>query len=499
VSTVASGRFRLLLVGDPVVHPGGGGEQRFIRAGVTGATSSIAKAIALGCTLAIAPITFRYLGAERFGLWMTITSLLLFVTFTDLGVGCGLTTAISGALGRQNYSETRQNISCAFWMLTGLACLLALLFFFIFPYIPWVSVYGVRSPLAIEEAGPATAVLLLCTAANMPLGTVARVQMGYQRAFVTDFWTAAGSVLGLFGVLVTVHLGGGLAWLVLSFAGSGVLVAALNCIFEFGIRRPELRPTFSLFSIRDSVQLGSIGFLFLIQQICGLVYYVSDNLVIARLLGPIEVGRFSMVQKLFSAGLVAPLFLNPLWPAFGEAIARGDYDWARKALARVRGTSVALGGVCGFGILVVSKPILNHWMGQQAHSLGTIRIAFAFWVVLASYVAGMNSALNHPGLMVKHLWLFGAAAFAALFLKFRLAPAYGISGVVWSTIIAFGTIYVLPAGLLAESSFRRGSTREKKNSGMSGVKISVSAGPEELLTSKEIYPALGNETPTTLV
>ena len=305
---------------------------------------------------------------------------------------------------------------------------------------------------AVREAGPATAVLLVCTALNMPLGTVARVQMGYQQAFITDMWKATGSVLGLTGVLVSIHFGAGLPWLVLSFAGSGVLVMGINCIVEFGFRRPELRPMLSLFSASTSVRLGSIGFLFFIQQVCGLVYYVADNIVIARLLGPVEVGRFSMVQKLFSAGLVAPLFLNPLWPAFGEAISRGDFCWARKALRRVQVSSLAIGGVFGLGLLAVSGPLLNRWMGKQAHSLGAVCVAFALWVV-SGYVAGMNSALNHPGMMVRHLWLFGASAFAALFLKIQLAPRYGIAGVVWATLIAYGVIYFIPVALLAETSF----------------------------------------------
>ena len=134
-------RVRSLLAGDPVAQAGNG-DHRFVRAGFTGITSSLAKAVLLICTVAIAPITFRYLGAERFGLWMTITSLLLFVTFTDLGLGSGLTTSISEALGKQDSAEIQKTVSCAFWMLTGLACLLTSVYFLIFSHIPWAALYG---------------------------------------------------------------------------------------------------------------------------------------------------------------------------------------------------------------------------------------------------------------------------------------------------------------------------------------------------------------------
>lgn len=472
---VSSIRIRSLLAGDPAAHSGNG-EHRFVRAGFTGITSSLAKAVALLCTLAIAPITFRYLGAERFGLWMTITSLSLFVTFTDLGVGSGLTTTISEALGKRNSAELQRSVACAFWMLTAISCLLTSALFLIVPHVSWPALYGVGSAEAVREAGPATAALLVCTALNMPLGTVMRVQMGYQQAFITDMWTAAGSVLGLVGVLMSVHMGAGLPWLVLSLAGAGVIMTGINFIAEFGIRRPELRPTLRLFSVHNSVRLGRIGFLFLIQQVCGLVFYVSDNLVIARMLGPAEVGHFAMVQRLFSAGLVAGLFLCPLWPAFGEAISRGDLVWIRKALRRVQISSLAIGGTFGLGLLLISGPVLRHWMGQQTRSLGTVCIAFAVWVVLWSYITGMNSALNHPGMMVRHLWLFGVSAFVALFLKIYFVRHFGISGVVWATLIAYGVIYVIPVAVLAERSLKQASQKEDNGllaqvavSGVSGV------------------------------
>ena len=47
-----------------------------VGAAVTGITSGISRAVRIGVTLIIIPLTLHYLGNERFGLWMTISSVL---------------------------------------------------------------------------------------------------------------------------------------------------------------------------------------------------------------------------------------------------------------------------------------------------------------------------------------------------------------------------------------------------------------------------------------
>jgi hypothetical protein len=61
----------------------------------------------------------------------------------------------------------------------------------------------------------------------------------------------------------------------------------------------------------------------------------------------------------------------------------------------------------------------------------------------------MNAILNQPGVMRRHLVLFGSAALASLALKIAFARHGSLAGVVWGTVIGYGVIYVVPAALLA--------------------------------------------------
>ena len=422
---------------------------RYRRAALTGVTSILAKVIVLITTIVSVPLTFRYLGLERYGLWMTITSFVLFLGFADLGVGNGLVAGIAEAYGKDDVALARRQVSCAFFLLLFLGISICILFSCAYPFLPWATLYGTRTALASHEAGPATAVLIVCTALSMPLGTVLRVQLGYQRGYLGDLWNAAGNALALAGIILATHLGGSLPVLVLSVAGAPVVATTVNWLVEFFRVQPWLRPRLALFDTRTALGIASVGGLFFVQQCFGLIYYVSDNIVIARTMGAAAVAQYAVLQRVFSIGLLAQYFMVPLWPAIGEALGRKDFAWARRVIRRAMILSLGLGAFCGLVLLLASRALMRRWSGIDLGPIDSLRIGFAVWVVLVGYVASMNAILNQPGVMRRHLVLFGGAALVSLALKIVFARHGSVAGVIWATVIGYGVVYVIPAARLA--------------------------------------------------
>lgn len=380
---------------------------------------------------------------------MTVTSFVLFLGFADFGVGNGLAAAISEAHGRDDERLAQRQISCGFFLLCFLATAVLIVLAAIYPLISWGRIYGVSTPLAGHEAGPATAILILCTALSMPLGTVLRVQLGYQQGYIGDLWNAAGNALALVGIIFVTRVNGGLPALVLAVAGSPVLATTVNWGVQFFRVRPWLRPRFALFERTAAFKLAAVGSLFFVQQCFGLLYYVSDNIVIARTMGSAQVAQFAVMQRIFSMGLIAQYFMVPLWPAIGEAIARQDRAWAHRIIRRAVAMSLALGSFCAVCLLFASRSLMKRWSGVDVGGIDLFRVGFAFWVVLVGYIAAMNAILNQPAVMVRHLKLFGMGALVSLALKIAFARHGSLSGVVWGTVLGYGIVYVVPATRLA--------------------------------------------------
>lgn len=422
---------------------------RYRRATINGITSLLAKLIVLVTTIVSVPLTYHYLGTERYGLWMTITSFVLFLGFADFGVGNGLTASIAAADGRDDRLQAHREVSCGFFLLIIIAGILTIGVAICYPIIPWAHLYGAKTALAGKEAGPATVVLILCTAFSMPIGTVLRIQLGYQEGYIGDLWNAGGNVLALVGIIVATRLHGSLPILVCAVAGAPLFATTINCLTQFFYVRPWLRPHISLFDSKTTLHLASTGGLFFMQQCFGLIYYVSDYIVISRVMGAAHVANYAVLQKIFSIGLIAQYFMVPLWPAIGEAIARRDFIWAKKIVQRAIIFSIVLGTICSMILLLLSRSLMKQWSGIDLGVIDLTRVGFAIWVVLVGYVAAMNAILNQPAVMHRHLVFFGSASIASLLLKIEFARHGSLAGVIWATIIGFGVIYITPATRLA--------------------------------------------------
>src|SRR5882757_7059705 len=163
------------------------GAERNRRAVLTGSAATLARAVQVGTSLITVPLTLKYLGNERFGLWMTISSVLAMAAFADFGVGNGVLNAVAKAFGRDDMEGVREAISSGFAVLNSIAILLLLSFFAIYRFIPWADFFRVVSPQAKSEAGPALAVFAVCFALNISMDVVQRVQLGLQQGYRYGF------------------------------------------------------------------------------------------------------------------------------------------------------------------------------------------------------------------------------------------------------------------------------------------------------------------------
>ncbi len=423
------------------------GGRRVRRVTATAAASATAAVVQLGVGLIVVPLSLGYLGNARYGLWMTVTSLTAMLAFADFGMGNGLLNAIASADGHDDDRAAAEATSSAVILLTGLAAVLALLFWLSYPFVAWERVLNASGALA-DDARRVVAVTIMCAIASLPLATSQRVQMGYQEGFLNSAWRAAGSVLGLLAVVIAIARHASLPWLVLSLAGAPVVALAANAGVLFGYRRPALRPRWRSVSSRTMAHLLGVGVLFFAIQLAGAVGYELPVLVIARLRGPAEVTGFSVPLRLF---MVMPalmgFFLTPLWPAYREALARGDVPWVKRAVAFSLGVSVALNAAWGLALIFFGSTILRWWVGPGVAAPLGLRIGLALWGAFTGLGGPFAMFLNGAGALrfqAACAWLMATASVA---LAWILIPHFGVTGAAFAMVSAQAVFVLAPAGV----------------------------------------------------
>jgi O-antigen/teichoic acid export membrane protein len=436
-------------------------QERRRRVILSAIASAIAKVLSVATVLITVPLTLSYLGTERYGMWMTISSLIAMLSFADLGMGNGLLNAVAHAHGRGEVRAIRSYISSGFAILSVVACSVLIGFAVAYPWVRWAKIFNAHGALAQSEAGPALATFVALFAINIPLGVVGRVQVGLQQSFRASLWQCAGSLIGLASMLAVIQLHAGLPWLVAAAFGAPALAAAFNTVLYLGRSRVDLRPRYSDVSRETVKHVARTGVLFLILQLVAAVAYASDNLVIAQLLGASAVTDYAIPEKLFSLiAMALAMMLVPLWPAYGEALARGDMLWVRRAFGRSLLVALSVASILSLGLVIAAPTLLSYWVGRPVDPPLLLLIGLALWKVIEAGGNAVAMLLNGANVVRPQIIIAVMTGIGAFILKIVLVGHIGISGAVWATIIAFCLIGIVPLGMWAvPAALRVGASR----------------------------------------
>lgn len=319
----------------------------------SGGASSVAQVVSILAGLVSLPLTVGYLGAERYGLWIAISAWLQLFAFSDLGVCNALVNLLSEANGRRDVQAARRHFSTAFFLLWGISAILICAFVVISPHVPWGHVFNLKRASGADEARNTVLVLATFFFIEIPLGTINRVYASYQQGYISSIWQIAGSITSLISIIVVAHFKLGLPYLALSIAGSRSSLQVLNLSYLFFYEKPWLRPSFGLINRASARRLFGTGILYSMANIGFLLEVQAPYIVGPHAIGLAALGSFGVAHRMYSTAVTLPLmFLGPLWPAYGEAFARGDIRWVRETLARSR-------RIClGCGIPIVGSIIL---------------------------------------------------------------------------------------------------------------------------------------------
>jgi O-antigen/teichoic acid export membrane protein len=412
-------------------------------------------------TLATVPLALNYLGPERYGLLMTVVSLNAMLMFADLGLGTGLINAVSEAHGKDDRALAREYVSSGFFMLTAIAAVAVVALVILYTFIEWARVFNVDEAALGQESAQAVAVLIACFALSLPLGIIQRIRMGYQDGFLSNLWLGAGNLFGLVALLGVIAAQVGLPWLVAAMMSGPIVGSFLSGLSLFALEKRWLWPRWRFVSARASRHLLHLGFFFLLIQLTYVVAYTSDNLIAARVLGVEAVAAYNVTLQLYNLIPMSVLiFLLPLWPAYREALARGDHPWIRRTLLRSLVGATLVSAALALILVVASKPLIRVWVSGQVEPSDGLLAGFGVWAVVWS--AGNALAMFCNGMSwIRFQAVLGLlVAPLSLVLKIWLAHVGGVAGIVWATVIAFtavvgpGYLFFLPR-YLASALVRR--------------------------------------------
>ena len=89
------------------------------------------------------------------------------------------------------------------------------------------------------------------------------------------------------------------------------------------------------------------------------------------------------------------------------------------------------------------------WVGPEFVPSWSLLTGFYVFILFANYGGVMSTFLNSGALIKKQLLIIGLASLSSIFLKIVLSLNFGVSGVIWATVIGYSIFYIIPSYQLA--------------------------------------------------
>lgn len=414
------------------------------------------KSVSILVSFLSVPLTIRYLGPEQYGAWVTIGSLLAWLSITDFGLGNGLTNAVTTAVGEDRPDRARMHLSNGIFLLTVIAGVTGLVMVAAWPFINWAALLGIKSQAAQAEIGPAMAVALGIFLLQFPLGVAAKVYVAYQEGRIGNYWGTAGNILSLVALLIVTHTQGGLIWLVIALSGTSLLVNLASNLWLFTQHRPILSPRLSHVEFGAMRSLGKVGGKFFLIQIMALVVFQTDNLVVGHYLGSARVPEYSLTYALFNyTALPQTALFSYLWAAYTEAIARKDIAWVNRTFRLNLAFGMAFTAVAVLAIAFIARPFIGWWAGPTVVPSSALIVWMAAWSVINAFTNPIACLLASAAHLRAQIIYSAFSTVSNIVLSVYLVQRWGVEGVIAATVISYALFVCGPVYIDAERLLRR--------------------------------------------
>jgi O-antigen/teichoic acid export membrane protein len=418
---------------------------RILRAATSGL---VAKAAFFLSALLVSRIAIPRLGPERFGVLMTVLSLVAFLMIADLGVGSSLVTGLSRAFGARDHARVRQlqinglAIVCAMAFVIGVASV-GLLYIDI-----GTLVFPASGPVIQREATISFATFGLLFALSLPTTLVSKIQLGLQLGHVANKWQAAAAIMNLAGGAFAALRFDSVPLVIIGMMVGTLSCGAANALFLFLSEGNETQPTAADFDFRVLKELLRDSLFYLVLQVIFTVTYASDTLIVAHSLGAEQASIFALSERIFSVVAVAVAVVSgPLWAAYGDAIGAADERWASATL-RLSTIRIGVGSVfISLVILCVLQPIIRLLSTGYLEVPFSLAIAMTCWRVVEAVGASISVYLFAHQAVKLALVMGVATALTSLAAKLLLLKHVGVTLMPIATTACYVVCCLVPSVL----------------------------------------------------
>ena len=413
--------------------------------------SFIIKGISILTSFLLVPLTLGYVTAEIYGVWLTISSILHWMTYMDVGFTLGLKNRLAEALAKNDYNRGKGLVSTTYFMMVVIFVPFSILLIVASPFINWCNILNVSQEYA-DTITITIQILSLFLSLQMIVNVFVAVVAAHQKTALSQLFQVIGQVCSLIIIAsMSKFVEPSLVNLTFAYSLMPIVIVALASLYFFKGSMKRISPNYRFVDKRYIRDLWNLGVKFFIIQVQMIVLYQSTNLLISHIDGPEAVTQYNVAYKLLNIiSMVYMIILGPLWPAFTDAYTKGDYNWMKDIYRKMSYVFIAL---CGIILIVtLSSPIIySFWVGDKVFVPFILTVLVALYTALHSWDSLQVMLINGIGAVKIQTYIVLMGIVLHIPLSLFLGRYIGMLGVIVSMSLInliYSTVFTIQINMI---------------------------------------------------
>ncbi|MCK5280858.1 MAG: oligosaccharide flippase family protein, partial [Cyclobacteriaceae bacterium] len=391
------------------------------------------------------PLSLEYLGVVKFGIFLTLISMVDWFLDLDVGIGHGLRNKFGESIAQGNDKKALSYVSTAYFTLGAIIVVVTIIFLFANLFIPWAKWLN-ASPDLSTEIKILVGIIIIAFAIRFISGNIYELFYALQKMAYVELFRliTKASFLILIIVLILVSKDS-----LLLFGGANSLTFALVPlivgIYFFRTKIKQYSPSFKFVRLEYFKALFSLGIKFFLIRVSMIIIHQTNNFLIAGFVSLDGVPQYAAAYKYLSIFLMLFVILtNQLWSSNVEAYNQGDINWMKKSMWMV--LKIWIGTVLIATVMVVASPIVyKYWLQDNLEIPILISVFVAISICTTTWVNMFNLVLNGTGKikLQMYAWIFAAGINIPASIYFVKVLNFGVVGIVLGTIVSLIPVAIL--------------------------------------------------------
>ncbi len=409
------------------------------------------KCISILISFQVVPLTIDFVNPTQYGVWLTLSSLMSWFFFFDIGLTNGFRNRFAEAKALGDITKARILVSTTYASLFILFIVMMCVILPINHFLNWSEILNLETDESIE-LGKVFILLVTFFGLNIVFQVFSTLLTADQRPAFSSLIQVSGQLAAFIALYILTHTlrHGTLTQLAMIFSGVPVAVLLIYSFILFSTRYRQYRPSFHLIRFSYVRIILGIGSKFFVITTSMLFIFQLMNVIISRELGPETVTQYNISYKYFNIlYMVALLILNPFWSAFTDAYTRKDFAWMKdmvRKLERLWLVSIP----CTIILLLCAPAFYKLWINDSVMVPAIINISVAIYISILILSNIYMHLINGTGKIQIQLIIYVSFAVIAYPTMSFMCHNWGIPGLL---VLPF-VVYVMQ-GVLGHMQIRK--------------------------------------------